>query len=693
MYTDFSRADFSSVVPGVGQENITEEERRRRLAMLGVSDTTMPDKPFNEAVVDYVGDRVNTAQDNIAQELNPVVPMDMRTTMDGVNGMAGINSMNVDGMELALNQRRRRPEARPVDPNQQVDQQAVPVNNQSSGFTPQTQQSTLVQPNVQTELKPNQMMPTSWTEKVSSIANDQDGLINYLNNAENPAEGKQWAKNRLQQMWSESQNAKAAEQKVNDAVTSGDLLPIMKEIKKQTGEGSLMKAYLYGRLGLNDLAKQEQQKLGADTSYMPAIGPRGERAIIQYGANGLPLKGFNEKGQQISAEELSMFASSGIGPTTKSHLLPSVHGTPVQRTNQSGQVETGLMMYDPRTQTSYVQVGNTRLPTTGWTTMSQTPSSIYTAAGAKKQGDISAETGVQQPPLPNMNIPQVQPAPVQTSPVQTAPVPQVQTGPVSPDQAVPQARPAPNRAVTTTTTQQPAADAQRTTVVATSTPTGGVKLNTGGGTRMAGNVPVVTQREGESYASFKQREKLAQEQAEANIQAGKEITVKREGAKIETQKELNLAEEKPTAQAKGEEKAKPTKRYGNAIEVYGVAKEINEQLPRATGSAIGAKVDDVAAFFGYSTEGAQATAKLQVLADKILKNVPRFEGPQSDRDVDAYKEAAGKLADPNTPNETRAAAFKTILEINAKYAPDLDWTFGKSETGTTSSGNKYKKVK
>ena len=66
-----------------------------------------------------------------------------------------------------------------------------------------------------------------------------------------------------------------------------------------------------------------------------------------------------------------------------------------------------------------------------------------------------------------------------------------------------------------------------------------------------------------------------------------------------------------------------------------------------------------------------------MLGDRILKSVPRFSGATSDRDVASYKAAAGQLADPNVPIETRIAAFRTIQDINKKYAPDLDWDFNK----------------
>ena len=83
---------------------------------------------------------------------------------------------------------------------------------------------------------------------------------------------------------------------------------------------------------------------------------------------------------------------------------------------------------------------------------------------------------------------------------------------------------------------------------------------------------------------------------------------------------------------------------------------------------------------------------MQVLGDKILKSVPRFQGPQSDKDVASYTAAAGRLKDPTIPVEQRISAFQTIIDINKKYAPNLDWSFGQAQTGQTSSGNKFRKV-
>jgi ribonuclease Y len=43
--------------------------------------------------------------------------------------------------------------------------------------------------------------------------------------------------------------------------------------------------------------------------------------------------------------------------------------------------------------------------------------------------------------------------------------------------------------------------------------------------------------------------------------------------------------------------------------------------------------------------------------------VPRFEGPQSDKDTQSYKEAAGQLANPNLPTKIRQEAGKEILRL------------------------------
>lgn len=86
-------------------------------------------------------------------------------------------------------------------------------------------------------------------------------------------------------------------------------------------------------------------------------------------------------------------------------------------------------------------------------------------------------------------------------------------------------------------------------------------------------------------------------------------------------------------------------------------------IDKSTGSGAGALVDMGAAFFGSATPGAVAVGQTRPIFDLVLKMVPRFEGPQSDKDTASYKEAAGNLANPATPNPIKKEAGKEILRL------------------------------
>jgi len=86
-------------------------------------------------------------------------------------------------------------------------------------------------------------------------------------------------------------------------------------------------------------------------------------------------------------------------------------------------------------------------------------------------------------------------------------------------------------------------------------------------------------------------------------------------------------------------------------------------LEKSTASGAGKVLDAAGNFVGYATEGSIAAASLAPIADMALKMVPRFEGPQSDKDTASYKQAAGELANPSIPVATRKAAAKTIIRI------------------------------
>ena len=99
----------------------------------------------------------------------------------------------------------------------------------------------------------------------------------------------------------------------------------------------------------------------------------------------------------------------------------------------------------------------------------------------------------------------------------------------------------------------------------------------------------------------------------------------------------------------------------------GIDPSTGEKAPLPTGSAFG-KIQDVAgALVGKSVEGASQAAQLKVIAGNMVAKVPRMEGPQSDIDVQNYKEMAGKVGDDSLPIETRLAALAQAEKIMTKY--------------------------
>jgi hypothetical protein len=123
----------------------------------------------------------------------------------------------------------------------------------------------------------------------------------------------------------------------------------------------------------------------------------------------------------------------------------------------------------------------------------------------------------------------------------------------------------------------------------------------------------------------------------------------------------------------------------NAYEVYKVAGQIESLLPQAHGSGVGAGMGYLANLFDFESPQNVVDEKLKVLGSRILMQVPRFQGPQSDKDVAVYKEAAGSLSDPNKSIASRMGALQTIKDMNSKYAPELDWSYGKDKQAPTAN--------
>lgn len=105
----------------------------------------------------------------------------------------------------------------------------------------------------------------------------------------------------------------------------------------------------------------------------------------------------------------------------------------------------------------------------------------------------------------------------------------------------------------------------------------------------------------------------------------------------------------------------------DARDVISILDEAEPLLGKATGSYLGAGVDQVARAFGASTAGGEKAAQLKVLQGALVAKMPKMSGPQSDKDVLLYREMAGQIGDPTLPESTRRAAAAQLRTITTKY--------------------------
>jgi hypothetical protein len=125
----------------------------------------------------------------------------------------------------------------------------------------------------------------------------------------------------------------------------------------------------------------------------------------------------------------------------------------------------------------------------------------------------------------------------------------------------------------------------------------------------------------------------------------------REAAKVspETAKQKQTVREIDTAIAKISEVAQP----GNLIDM-------------STNSIVGNLLDEVVAQTSgglITLPGDVAAAQMEVIAHLARMAVPRFEGPQGEKDAAIYERASGQLSSPTTSNTTKRAAAQTVVEL------------------------------
>ncbi|WP_329762629.1 hypothetical protein [Stenotrophomonas maltophilia] len=185
---------------------------------------------------------------------------------------------------------------------------------------------------------------------------------------------------------------------------------------------------------------------------------------------------------------------------------------------------------------------------------------------------------------------------------------------------------------------------------------GGTNLQDGGQLPIPQGSPLVGRRKEDEAAAVEAAKRRVELQYAPALQ------------QVETQGAIDRAAGTAQVEAGAERQKKNQAIMRDARETLSLLDQAETLLNTASGGSAQAARDSVLGAFNVSTEGAKATAGLNVLAAKLVGKVPRFEGPQSDKDVMLYRQAAGDLANPQLPVGTRMAALQTMRDLNTVYA-------------------------
>lgn len=135
--------------------------------------------------------------------------------------------------------------------------------------------------------------------------------------------------------------------------------------------------------------------------------------------------------------------------------------------------------------------------------------------------------------------------------------------------------------------------------------------------------------------------------------------------------QVNAAGDKAAATARGSAlgtaEGAQDKKAINAPDIINLVRQARELLPNATNGGLQSLVKSGAQFVGKSTGASKTDKQLKIIGSSLVNYVPRFEGPQSDYDVQTYRETAGDVANESIPVEDRMAALDTIESLQKKY--------------------------
>lgn len=192
-----------------------------------------------------------------------------------------------------------------------------------------------------------------WSKELTEANGDMTKLHAIAGNPNYPPEARRLAGELTAKQYKQMNNEQEATDTLTKAFSGQDpkaLNSVMSDLRKDRAEGSYLKAILYQRLGLTELAREEQLKLGAGTKLAQSMVD-GKQYTVEYGGNGEVKRAWDSSGTKVGDEGLAKISAGGMkagtqafGFTGESATIPQ--GQPDagqeyrQRTNSiTGQIE------------------------------------------------------------------------------------------------------------------------------------------------------------------------------------------------------------------------------------------------------------------------------------------------------------------------------------------------------------------
>jgi hypothetical protein len=158
-----------------------------------------------------------------------------------------------------------------------------------------------------------QAQPQTFEDMFNASQNDLSAMRKLLRSAPEQYQGA--ITDRIIELANREKAQAEVKQKVADAVASGDMRGIAREMSKNTEEGSLFKAFLLKTFGMEQAAQKENARaLGTDIKYRTVRDPEtGQSALVGFDVfTGLPKKGFDDTGVSLTPEQLSKLGAGAM---------------------------------------------------------------------------------------------------------------------------------------------------------------------------------------------------------------------------------------------------------------------------------------------------------------------------------------------------------------------------------------------